>query len=47
VLEQARDWRSRIVHGRSASQAPGREDVRRVMDACRELVAATKLQAAA
>jgi len=47
VLEQAWDWRNRIVHGRSASPGPSREDVRRVMDACRELAAATKLQAAA
>jgi len=45
VLEQAWDWRNRIVHGRSASPGPSREEVGRVMDACRELVAATKLQA--
>ena len=47
VLEQAWDWRNRIVHGRSASPGPSAEEVGRVMDACRELVAATKLQAAA
>jgi len=45
VLEQAWDWRNRIVHGRSASPGPSREEVGRVMDACRELVAATTLQA--
>jgi hypothetical protein len=46
VLERAWERRNELVHGGAAVVSPSREEVRQIMDACREVLAARRLQAA-
>lgn len=46
VLDQAWDWRNAIVHGRATAERPSREEILRIVAACREVQAAMRLQAA-
>jgi uncharacterized protein YutE (UPF0331/DUF86 family) len=46
VLERAWERRNELVHGEAAVMSPSREEVRRIADACREVRAARRLEAA-
>jgi hypothetical protein len=46
VLDQAWDRRNAIVHGRPEAESPSRDEIFRVVAACREIQAAMRLQAA-
>jgi uncharacterized protein YutE (UPF0331/DUF86 family) len=46
VLDQAWDRRNTIVHGRPKAESPSRDEILRVVAACREVRAAMRLQAA-
>src|SRR5271167_1117291 len=46
VLDQAWDRRNAIVHGQPEAESPTRDEVLRVVAACREMQAAMRLQAA-
>ena len=46
VLDGAWDQRNAIAHGRSRAESASREEIVRVVAACREVQAATRLQAA-
>jgi uncharacterized protein YutE (UPF0331/DUF86 family) len=46
VLDQAWDWRNAIVHGRATAEGPTRDEILRVVAACREVQTAMQLQAA-
>jgi hypothetical protein len=46
VLDEAWDRRNAIVHGRPAAASPSRDEILRVVAACREVQAAMRLQAA-
>ena len=46
VLERAWERRNELVHGGMAAMGPNREEMDRIVDACREVWAARRLQAA-
>jgi hypothetical protein len=46
VLDQAWERRNAIVHGRPEGESPSRDEIVRVVGACREIQAAMRLQAA-
>ena len=46
VLDQAWNRRNAIVHGRPEAESPSRDEILRVVAACREVQAAMRLQAA-